>query len=150
MTQESIQHKDPYQISTYENDGQTIIDTRLATLTIEDEHLIVLRFKYPEYMVESEDMDAFRNAVDKLTFGKEPYFTMLTISGIKGGISKEARDKEMFNPTDPRIKAVAMVVETFRQRIIGNLFFKLKKKKPHCVHQVFNTVKDARAWLKKQ
>ncbi len=121
------------------------LDTSLAIVGEREDGLLEMRFKTEDYIIDldfiQETWEVFNelDPVDK---------ALLVVAGKYGNITKEAREVEMF-PTDSynAFKAIAIVVPSIHKRLLGNLFFALRRKKPDFPYKMFPTEIDAMTWL---
>ncbi|MBL4706740.1 MAG: hypothetical protein JKY54_19575, partial [Flavobacteriales bacterium] len=72
------------------------IDTSLANLTIKDDWLIIMRFTLEDYEVNLKNQTEIKEALLTLIGERSSPYAMLVLPGKYGGITKEAREYEMF------------------------------------------------------
>ena len=127
------------------------VETDLAIVKIRQDEILEIRFKTDDYEVDVKDQLDIELAVLNLTdFGKKS-FHILVVPGPNATITKEAREMEMFTSEAYRTqKSMAVVVIGLAQRIIGTLYFSLKKTKPNFPYKFFNSEAGATLWLKQQ
>lgn len=125
------------------------IETSLTFVKKRDDGIIEIRFKQDEYEVDVPDQLQILDACTTLTDNGRISFPLLVIPGRYGGITKEAREMEMFETkVFGNMKAMAIVVRALHQRLLGTLYFSLKKNKPTYPYKLFDSVKNAENWLK--
>ncbi len=125
------------------------IETSLTYVGISEKSLLEIRFKKDEYEVDVEDQKQIQNAVEKLTNNGKDRYHILVIPGMFGGITPEARDKEMFKTgvfSDQR--SISIIVNSLPQRILGNFYFHFKKQKPKYPFQLFSSEEMALKWIR--
>jgi hypothetical protein len=125
--------------------------TSLADVSRRADRIIEVRFRLQEYEVDVAEILEIRDGIKKILENDPSPFPLLVVPGSYGTITKEAREMEMFD--DDVLKhqlAMALVVPTLSQRIIGSLYIKLKKKKLLSPYKLFNSEKTALNWLRKQ
>jgi len=126
------------------------IETSLTKVNIRNDGVIEIRFKMDDYEVGVEDQIEIQDALVKLTENDEKKYHLMVIPGKYGGITKEAREKEMFaNSAFQKQLSLAIVVQAMHQWIIGNLYLKLKQTKPDYPNKLFNTEEAAEKWILK-
>lgn len=124
------------------------IETRLAILTRRADGIVELRFKVDKYEVDVPDQIEFQAAYAKLTDNGRIACSYLAIPGTYGGITKEAREMEIFQ-TDlyKNVKCIAIVITSLPQRILGTAYFTLKKKKTASPFRFFKNEEEALEWI---
>lgn len=125
------------------------VETSLVVVGIIANEIMEIRFKMDEYEVDLPEQQEIHDAVFELTKkGTVPYH-IIVIPGKYGGITKEAREMEMFlKPAFQNQYSLAIVVHSLPQRIIGNLFLSMKKNKPKFPSKLFTTEELALKWIK--
>src|SRR5574337_1239163 len=87
------------------------IETSLTVICKRKDGIIEIRFKKDEYDVNVADQLEIHDAYARLTNDGSAPYPLLIIPGLYGGITKEAREMEMFNlPVYRNQKAMALVV----------------------------------------
>jgi hypothetical protein len=126
------------------------IETSLADISIRTDGILELRFKTGDYEVEVDDMLEIEQVMLKLTNYGELSFHILVIPGLRNSITKEAREMEMFeSKAYKNQKSIAIVVHSLAQRLLGTLFFSLKKHKPKFPYKLFGIEENAMTWIQK-
>ncbi|MBI2269139.1 MAG: hypothetical protein HYU69_02145 [Bacteroidetes bacterium] len=127
------------------------VETTLAIVSKREDGIIEIRFKKDEYEVDVADQLDIHDACARLTNnGSDPY-ALLVIPGIYGGITKEAREMEMFDFDVYRNQmALAIVIKALHQRILATLYFNLKRNKPRYPYRLFNSETQAVQWISQQ
>ncbi len=127
------------------------VETGLTVVSVRKDNVIEIRFKKDEYEVDVKDQMEIQNAIFKLTKGGTQRHHIMVIPGLYGGITKEAREKEMFS--DPVFKhhlSVCIIARNLPVRILGKFFYKFKKDKPLYPFMFFGTEEQCLDWIKKQ
>lgn len=127
------------------------VETTLSIVSKREDGIIEIRFKKDEYEVDVAEQLDIHDAYAKLTNnGSDPY-AILVIPGTYGGITKEAREMEMFDFDVYRNQtALAIVIKSLHQRILATMYFNLKRKKPKYPFRLFNSETQATQWITKQ
>jgi len=124
------------------------VETSLTFVGITKEGILELRFKLNEYEVDVKDQDEMQAAVIKLTNDSKDRYHILVIPGMYGGVTPEARNKEMFqNKNYSNHKSISIVVRNLPQRILGKFYYQFKKHKPTFPFQLFATEELALNWI---
>jgi len=124
----------------------TSTNTGLASIALQRNGIIEIRF-IPEYEIQVEDIVEIQNGI--LSLSSSPA-KILVVPGKSGSISKEARDKDMFeNHPAPEMLSVAIVSTLLHHRILGSMYFKYVNKK-YYRHRFFKNETEARTWLLNQ
>jgi hypothetical protein len=102
-----------------------------------------------EYEVDLPQQQEIHDAVFELTNNGSVAYHILVVPGIYGGITKEAREMEMFSkPAFVNQHSMAIVVNSLAQRLLGNLFMKFKRNKPKFPNKLFSNEESALNWIK--
>ena len=117
----------------------------LAVLSVREEGFLELRFKYDDYIVDAPFLKETWEANRKLDASGK---ALLVISGRFGSMTKEAREMDMFGGEFAiELKALAIVVPSIHKRLLGNLFFALRRKTPSYPYKMFANEAEAITWL---
>lgn len=129
----------------------SLVETTLAILRRREDGIIEIRFKKDEYEVDVAEQLDIHDAYARLTNnGLDPY-PLLVIPGTYGGVTKEAREMEMFDFDVYKNQiALAVVIKALHQRILATLYFSLKRNKPKYPYRLFNSETQAVQWISKQ
>ena len=120
------------------------ISTELASVSLAEDRIIEIRFIH-EYEVQPTHIATLQKAMRTLGDGNILQ-KVLVVPGRYGGISKEARDRDMFDfPNRPVDFSVAIVSTQLHQRLLGSMYFKLNPKKYR--FKFFKSEEEARNWL---
>jgi hypothetical protein len=130
------------------NESINSIDTSLTKITVRKDGVIEIRFKIDTYEVDIKDQLEIQDAFIKLTDnGCTPYY-ILVIPGKYGGITKEAREMEMFESNSFKNQlSQSIVVNNTSQRLLGSMYIALQKKKPTFPCKLFKTEELAMKWI---
>ncbi|MBL7892249.1 MAG: hypothetical protein JNL63_06440 [Bacteroidia bacterium] len=135
----------------YPKTNVSSVETNLSIVSKREDGIIEIRFKKNEYEVDVSEQLDIHDAYAKLTNnGSDPY-ALLVIPGTYGGVTKEAREMEMFDFDVYRNQmALAIVIKSLHQRILATMYFSLKRKKPKYPYRLFNSETNAIKWIRKQ
>ena len=124
------------------------VETSLTVVSIRKDGIIEIRFKTEEYEVDVPDQLEIAAAFLKLNKDGEKSYHVLVLSGLYGGITKEAREMEMFeSPAFKNLKSLSIVVHGLAPRLLGKLYFSLKKQKPTYPYRLFDSESAALKWI---
>ncbi len=124
------------------------VETSLTYVGVTKTGILEIRFKVNEYEVDVKDQDEIQDAVKKLTNNSKDRYHILVIPGMYGGITPEARNKEMFlDGTYSNHLSISIVVAGLPQRILGKFYYHFKKHKPKFPFQLFATEALALKWI---
>lgn len=127
------------------------VETTLAVVSKREDGIIEIRFKKDEYEVDVADQLDIHDACARLTNNGSSPYALLVIPGTYGGITKEAREMEMFDFDVYRNQmALAIVIKALHQRILATLYFNLKRNKPRYPYRLFNSETQAVQWISQQ
>lgn len=127
------------------------IETNLTVVSVRPPHVIEIRFKKDEYEVDVKDQMEIQNAIFKLTNGGTRRYHIITIPGLYGGITKEARDKETFNSTVFKDQlSISIITRNLSQRLLAKFYYNFKKDKPSYPFMFFANEEQCLDWIKKQ
>ncbi len=125
-------------------------ETSLTKVSVRNDGVLEIRFKQDEYQVEAQDQIDIHDAVARLTNNGKVAYHVLVIPGLYGGVSKEAREMEMFERVGfQNQNSLAIVVHSFPQRLFGKLYISLKKNKPKYPTNLFDSEEMAMKWISK-
>ncbi len=79
-------------------------------------------------------------------FGIINKYSILVIPGKYGGITKEARAKDMFAQQKNHVDAIALVLPAIHQKLFARIYYKLIKK-PYYKYKFCKTEHEAIEWL---
>lgn len=123
-------------------------ETDLTVIGIRKDGVVEIRFKVDEYEVDTNDQMAIHDVFVSLTGNGTIPYHVLVVPGKYGSINKEAREMEMFDTNAFRNqKSLAIVATSLHQRLLGNMYLTLKKKKPKYPCKFFDTEELALAWI---
>lgn len=123
------------------------VDTVLTVVSKRADGIIEIRFKTDEYEVTVADQLEIEQAILSLTEGGQLAFHILVVPGFYGSITKEAREMEMFSSEAYKNqKSISVVIQSFPNRLLGKLYFSLKRIKPTFPHKLFDTEDNAINW----
>lgn len=124
------------------------VETRLATVSLRDDQIIEIRFTAQEYIVQIEDQLAMHNAVMELTNNGEQKYHVLVLPGQYGSITKEARERDVFEDGEYLgTKSITVAISSLPQRILGTLYFALMKKKVSIPYKLVRNTGAAMDWI---
>lgn len=107
-------------------------ETDLAIVGIRKDGILEIRFKFEEYEVDVNDQDQLQEVVAQLTDNAKNKFHILVVPGMYGGITQEARNKEMFKTGSfNHHRSVSIIVGSIAQRIFAKFYYNIKKHKPN-------------------
>lgn len=125
------------------------VDTVLTVVSKRVDGIIEIRFKKDEYEVTVADQLEIEQAILSLTNGGHLAFHILVVPGFYGSITKEAREMEMFSSDAYKNqKSISVVIKSFPNRLLGKVYFSLKRIKPTFPHKLFNTEDNAVHWIR--
>lgn len=123
-------------------------ETSLTIISIRKDGIIEIRFKLNEYEVDVNDQLEIHDAILKLTNNGHIPYHILSVPGLYGSITKEAREMEIFETNAFRNQnSLAIVVHGLHQRILGKLYLALKKNKPKYPCKLFSSEELATKWI---
>lgn len=123
-------------------------DTRLVTITRINESLIEFRFKLDDYKVDVDHQLEFQVALGRIVDDSETPYGLMVIPGKYGGITKEAREMEVFEMKHYKAcKGLAIVTSAMHTRLLGTIFMTKKRTKAKFPHRFFKTEEAAIKWL---
>ncbi len=126
------------------------VETSLTMVGLREDGILEIRFKFDEYEVDLPQQQEIHDAVFHLTKKGMVMYHILVVPGKYGGITKEAREMEMFlKPAFKEQFSLAIVVHSLAQRIIGNMFLKMKTNKPKFPSRLFTSEELALKWINK-
>ena len=124
------------------------VNTSLCKVSLRSDDIIEIRFKQDEYEVDVKDQKEIESAVFELMSDQSKSYHILVLPGLYGGITKEAREMEMFeSPAYKNQKAIVIVVNSLFQRILGSMYYSLKKKKPNYPYKLVASEALAMDWI---
>ncbi|MBK7819239.1 MAG: hypothetical protein IPJ60_18170 [Sphingobacteriaceae bacterium] len=124
------------------------VETSLTYVGITKTGILEIRFKVDEYEVDVKDQDEIQDAVKKLTNNSQDRYHIIVIPGMYGGVTPEARNKEMFlDGTYNNHLSISIIVAGLPQRILGKFYYHFKKHKPKFPFQLFATEALALKWI---
>jgi hypothetical protein len=121
-----------------------MIELEKAKVSLIEGNIIKIDVK-ENSLVGVEEIKAFQVAKRRLLGDAVHY--VLFITPKMGTMTREAREFSASSDVNENAKAKAVVVSSLVMRIIANFF--LGTNKPPVLHKIFNSEKDALAWLKK-
>ena len=119
------------------------IELNKAICSISDDYIITIVIP-KNIEIEVDDVLAIRNANEKLSNGKN--YVVLVLVGEFSTISKEAREATATSDFGETRKAMAFIISSLPQRIVGNFFINMNN--PPTPTKIFNSKEEALAWLK--
>ena len=127
------------------------LESSLAVISVRTDEIIEIRFKKDEYEVDVSDQLEIEKIFLKLTNDGKISYHVLVIPGLYGGITKEAREMEMFeSKAFKNQRSIAIVVRSLSARLLGTLYFSLKKHKPNYPHKLFDSENKALQWIQQK
>ncbi len=125
---------------------ETLSEIRLAKASLQLLPGNVVRIEvYKDAHIELEDIRQIQEAREKMV-GNAPY-SILNIAGKYSNITTEAREYAVRKEVIRNRVALAIVISSLAQRIIGNFF--VKSHQPGTPARIFNSEDEAIKWLKK-
>lgn len=119
------------------------IELNKATCSLLEEGVIeIIVNNFSDLVV--EDIVAIREANQVIAQGKK--YVVVLESGLNTSISKEARDESAKKEYGETRKAMAFVINSLGQRIIGNFFIQMNK--PPTPTKIFTSRDEALKWAK--
>lgn len=119
------------------------IELNKVTCSISEDYIITIDVK-DNVEIEQEDIFAIRQANLELSKGLQ--YVVLVLVGQFAVISKEAREVTATKEFGETRKAMAFVISSLPQRIVGNFFIKMNN--PPTPTKIFNSKEEALNWLK--
>lgn len=123
----------------------TSVSTEICTVSERADGIIEFRF-VKKYEVDVDDIPKLQKAFNEVTNAR-PDQLLLVVPGEEGGITKEAREIDMYGPDRMSLKKLAIVTPRLHQKILGRLFFTFVRK-PSYPYEFFGTEQNAVNWLK--
>ena len=124
------------------------IETSLTQIGVRNDGVIEIRFKVDKYEVNLKDQSEIHDAFIKLTDNGFTPYHILVIPGKYGGVTKEAREMEMFESHSLKNQlSLSIVVNNTSQRLLGSIYIALQKKKPTVPCKLFKTEELAMKWI---
>lgn len=126
------------------------IETGLTVVSVRADDILEIRFKVDEYEVDVKDQTEILNAIFQLTNGGKNRHHIMVIPGLYGGITKEAREKEMFKSTIFKDQlSISIIAQSLPQRMLGKFYYNFKKDKPSYPFMFFANEEGCLQWIKK-
>ena len=124
------------------------IETSLTQIGVRNDGVIEIRFKVDKYEVNLKDQSEIHDAFIILTDNGFTPYHILVIPGKYGGVTKEAREMEMFESHSLKNQlSLSIVVNNTSQRLLGSIYIALQKKKPTFPCKLFKTEELAMKWI---
>lgn len=127
------------------------VETSLTNVSLREGGIIEIRFKLNEYEVDVADQNEIEQAILKLTNNGSLSFHIMVIPGLYGGVTKEAREMEMFESKAYKDqKSISIILFSLFQRLLATMYFSFKKKKLKYPHKFFVSEELALEWIAQQ
>lgn len=127
-------------------ENRSQIKLEYCTITNRSDGILEQRFaRETTYEVTKEDLIGFKKAFREVSKGQK--MPLLTISGLYGSITKEAREVDI-NESEDYTLALGLVITELGQRLLANFYFKIKK--VNYPVKCFKNEEDTIEWLHEQ
>lgn len=120
------------------------IELNKATCELIEDRIINIVVK-DNVEIEVEDVLDIRKTNERLS--KNENYLVVLESGFHSSITREARELSAKKEYGEQRKAMAFVITSLAQRIIGNFFININK--PPTPTKIFNSREEALVWVKK-
>jgi len=114
-----------------------------AEFYINDEGIIIAEYHEEDFTLEKEDAIRVINNIKSLAKGNITPSLFIASKGFSS--TNEAREYFVKNLPKNDISALALVISSLGQKIIGNFFIKVQK--PNIPTKIFKTKEEALIWL---